>query len=954
MSLANTSVPSGFKSRIVDIRVSRIWRLAFYICCINLIASCGGTSSEPNGVDPGVLETPIAYVKRPIPVDNQGLTIQTDLREPRIFSSGGDVFIRNSSTAIGTELNITLSVTGGIGDVKGLNTSFDGKRLIFSLRLFDPNPNDDVIPSWNIYEYDLELDQLRRIINADSTAEEGDDLFPAYLPDGRIVFSSSRQRQSVEMMGNEGKTRFSALDEDENSIAMVLHVMNEDGTSINQISFNQSHDLHPVILTNNFSGQVMFSRWDNAGSNTEVNIYKVNPDGSDLEVLYGSHSHATGTNGSSVQFTHLREMSNGNIMAIAKPFSGTFDGGDIVIIDTNNFSDNARPVWSMNGFPGPAQNSATVNNVTTDGSISRNGRYSTAYPLRDGTDRILVSKSVCQLLVNVTVNTTEIRPCIEPWLSDPAAQEESPAYTIWLYDMTDDTEKVVLRAETGMVITDIVALESTSLPTVIFDKASPEINIVWRGDTLGVVNIKSVYDFGDGIFDSCFLTNFCAPVLSIGAVPIPINSISDLGDPANLLASDRPARFVRFVKLVAQPDDNDPNLTNPPDLLASAFGPQRNLGMREILGYAPVEPDGSIKVKVPANIPLAIEVLDDMGRRLGPRHDNWFQVRPGDTTTCTGCHTHNTLNNAEPMMHNRSDAEAPSINTGAVIGGIIPNTQMPGTPDPYFGSNGQTMAEVRFDRVDVTNPVTPELQLSPDVIYNDVWTDPAIRVPPGLDAPISLLYANLDISIPSPENGFCRGSTDVDNYRCRITINYEQHIHPIWQIDRVANTCIACHTIDNMGVDRVADGQLDLTDGLSDLNAEHLKAYEELLFTDQAEELDGMGALGNIQIPQQLFNGDGTPVLDAMGNPVFIMVDDPAAVVNPAMTANGARRSYFIEKMTETDLEAPRTRSSPGNPANYVDHTGFLTADELRLISEWLDIGAQYFNDPFDQDAPQN
>jgi hypothetical protein len=30
-----------------------------------------------------------------------------------------------------------------------------------------------------------------------------------------------------------------------------------------------------------------------------------------------------------------------------------------------------------------------------------------------------------------------------------------------------------------------------------------------------------------------------------------------------------------------------------------------------------------------------------------------------------------------------------------------------------------------------------------------------------------------------------------------------------------------------------------------------------------------------------------------------------------------------------------------------LDHTGFLTSAELRLIAEWLDIGAQYYNDPF-------
>jgi hypothetical protein len=30
-----------------------------------------------------------------------------------------------------------------------------------------------------------------------------------------------------------------------------------------------------------------------------------------------------------------------------------------------------------------------------------------------------------------------------------------------------------------------------------------------------------------------------------------------------------------------------------------------------------------------------------------------------------------------------------------------------------------------------------------------------------------------------------------------------------------------------------------------------------------------------------------------------------------------------------------------------LDHTGFLTPAELRLITEWIDIGAQYYNDPF-------
>ena len=38
----------------------------------------------------------------------------------------------------------------------------------------------------------------------------------------------------------------------------------------------------------------------------------------------------------------------------------------------------------------------------------------------------------------------------------------------------------------------------------------------------------------------------------------------------------------------------------------------------------------------------------------------------------------------------------------------------------------------------------------------------------------------------------------------------------------------------------------------------------------------------------------------------------------------------------------------PAAKNRLVAHTGMLSAAELRLLSEWLDIGAQYFNNPFD------
>jgi hypothetical protein len=63
--------------------------------------------------------------------------------------------------------------------------------------------------------------------------------------------------------------------------------------------------------------------------------------------------------------------------------------------------------------------------------------------------------------------------------------------------------------------------------------------------------------------------------------------------------------------------------------------------------------------------------------------------------------------------------------------------------------------------------------------------------------------------------------------------------------------------------------------------------------------------------------------------------------------------------MVPVSLPAPMTAGSAINSGAFfdildgkakdpvLDHTGWLSPAELRLISEWLDIGGQYYNDPF-------
>ena len=96
-----------------------------------------------------------------------------------------------------------------------------------------------------------------------------------------------------------------------------LHVMSDDGSDIRQVTFNQSHDLDPLVLGD---GRVAFTRWDNMGGRNAFNIYSMNPDGTDQQLLYGANSHATGTGGATIQFSQPRETLDGQIMALIRPF----------------------------------------------------------------------------------------------------------------------------------------------------------------------------------------------------------------------------------------------------------------------------------------------------------------------------------------------------------------------------------------------------------------------------------------------------------------------------------------------------------------------------------------------------------------------------------------------------------------------------------------------------------
>jgi len=291
---------------------------------------------------------------------------------------------------------------------------------------------------------------------------------------------------------------------------------------------------------------------------------------------------------------------------------------------------------------------------------------------------------------------------------------------------------------------------------------------------------------------------------------------------------------------------------------------------------------------------------------------------------CNGCHSPPTA--AKPYSHGRTGLFNAAY-SGAPSGGV-PFVDSVAT---YLPNAGETMAEARA-RVTCEGSAlsTAQCSMTPsvDVSYSDVWTNTS----QGLTAnpPVSYQY-----TVPPPAAGgvpvpplpaATPGCESAWASNCRIVINYPEHIQPIWDKVRQTtdstgkitadHTCTqgGCHSPkDAAGAAAQPAGNLDLTNTASNDDAAELVSYRDLLFPH------------NVPGPPDI-NGNPTtisvgPFLDA-GN-----ANGPNSAASLALFAMGSGDSM---------------------------HTGVLSPDELRLISEWLDIGAQNFNNPFDPAVPKN
>ena len=82
---------------------------AIAVAASAMLSACGGGSGSGSGsLDPLVADIGIAYVRQPVPMDDD-----ENIRDPSFFQEGSDLFYRDLATPDANERNVTGRVTGG-------------------------------------------------------------------------------------------------------------------------------------------------------------------------------------------------------------------------------------------------------------------------------------------------------------------------------------------------------------------------------------------------------------------------------------------------------------------------------------------------------------------------------------------------------------------------------------------------------------------------------------------------------------------------------------------------------------------------------------------------------------------------------------------------------------------------------------------------------------------------
>ncbi len=403
-----------------------------------------------------------------------------------------------------------------------LDLNFDADKILFSM----PGSNN----RWQIWEIQADGAGLRQVTPGEEP--DVDNYDPCYLPDGRIIFASTRCFQGIPCVGGG------------NTVANLCR-MDADGKNTRQLCFDQDHNWCPTVLNN---GRVMFSRWEYSDTPHYFSrlLFNMNPDGTNQSEYYGSNSFWP----NSIFYARPIPGSATQVAAIISGHHGVPRMGELVILD-------------------PAKG-----RFEADGVVQRIPGHGKA-----------VEPVIMDTLVDgVWPKFLHPYPLSDKYFLVSCKPGPDSLWGIYLVDIFDN--RLLLCEVPGYALLEPIPFRKTPRPAVIPDTVKLD-----RTDA--TVYLTDVYR-GQGL------------------TGVPRGTVKNL-------------RIYEVYYTYPQ------------------MGGHVNIGVEgpwdvhRILGTVPVYEDGSAYFKIPANIPVAVQPLDDQGRAVQIMR-SWFVGMPGESVSCVGCH----------------------------------------------------------------------------------------------------------------------------------------------------------------------------------------------------------------------------------------------------------------------------------------------------------------------------
>ena len=218
----------------------------------------------------------------------------------RVIQSGGSLHSLEI-TPNGEIIDKLLIKASENGVIRDPDVSFDGKRIVFSMR---NSMNDD---DYKLYDYCVETGTIRQLTFGLGFA----DIEPCYLPDGNILFTSTRCVQIVDCWWTE---------------VVNFYICDPDGRFMRRVGFDQVHTNYPKVLPD---GRILYTRWDynDRSQMWPHGLFMMNHDGTGQTEYYGNNSWFP------TSLLHARGIPNSNKVVAVASGHHTLQKGKLVMID---------------------------------------------------------------------------------------------------------------------------------------------------------------------------------------------------------------------------------------------------------------------------------------------------------------------------------------------------------------------------------------------------------------------------------------------------------------------------------------------------------------------------------------------------------------------------------------------------------------------------------------------